>query len=135
MLEDLLYRKSNGQVNIYGVEVPSCVNRHLPEERLLRVPHVRCVVPEAVHAETLMFAYPRHRTLLAEYLDTSVISGGTGTGTGICTQLVVISTHSEYAELADLIAASFHTVEIVASSGLPEYEVLAIASTPIRYRQ
>ena len=55
LLEALLLSASKGNLNLYGVEVPSCVNKYLPETRLLRVPGTSSVHEHVVLATTLLF--------------------------------------------------------------------------------
>jgi hypothetical protein len=57
------------RLNLYGVEVPPCVNTHLPQDRVLRVPCSFSLHPEAFFASVLMFIYPRRASLIATYLD------------------------------------------------------------------
>ena len=102
LFEQLLYEHSEGTINIYGVEVPSCVNKYLPADRMLRVPDTRAVHADVVMAETILFVYPRSRALIAQYLCGK-----------ICMQLVVITSRAEYGEVGDLIANSFSNIDFV----------------------
>ena len=64
LLEATLLHHSYGKLNLYGVEVPSCVNLHLPPERLLRVPCTRSLHSDAFFASALLFVYPRSAELI-----------------------------------------------------------------------
>lgn len=123
LLEAMLLHATDRQVNICGVEVGAAVNRHLPAERVLRVPRSASIHPEAMLASSLVFVYPRHATLIASYL--AYIDGA-------LEQLVWLGHRGDWPEAKEIIARSFDTLELVEGDGLPDYELLAIASVPKR---
>ncbi|EME50380.1 hypothetical protein DOTSEDRAFT_118435 [Dothistroma septosporum NZE10] len=122
LLEELLHLQTNGSINIYGVEVPSCRSVYLPEDRTLRVPSTTSVHADAILAETLIFCYPREPSLIAKYVDEF--------GSGALAQIVLIVNHNDWNGLSDILHDCFSTVELVDSAGLPGYEVLVVASAP-----
>ena len=114
-------------LNLRGVEVPPCENAHLPEERLLRVPCTMPLHPEAFFASALMFVYPRNAMLVAMYLDAFV--------DGAMEMIVWLGHRSDWREMELLLLAAFFKLERITGPGIPEYEVLAIASMPRRARK
>ena len=122
LLLDFASQRDERHLNLYGVEVPSCIVKHLPEERVLRVPNSESVHPDGVFASTLMFVYPRSTSLIALYLEAFVI--------GALEQVIWLSHRSDWPETADLLHAAGYQVDIVDDRGIAEYELLAIATRP-----
>lgn len=118
----LLYQKTKGSINICGVEVPSCQSVYLPEDRMLRVTSTTSLHLDAFLADTLMFCYPRQPSLIHRYVDQF--------GSGALAQTVLIVHHNDWIDMKDLLHDLFSTVEVLDNAGLPEYEVLAVASAP-----
>lgn len=69
-----------------------------------------------------MFCYPRQPSLISNYVEQF--------GGGALAQVVLILNYNDWHDLNDILHLSFSTVEVVDSSGLPEYEVLVVASAP-----
>ena len=107
-------------IDVYGVEVTSCSNVHLPRDRVLEVPSTTSVSEKLMLASTLMFVYPRQRSLIEKYLDASV--GGT------LEQVVWLGPRNDYPDAGELLLASFLDIECLDGAGIAEYELLAIAS-------
>lgn len=116
----LSYRDHEQRLNLYGVEVPPCVNKYLPEDRLLRVPCTKSLHPDAILASTLLFVYPRDPMLIAMYLDAS--QGGA------LEQLIWLGHKSDWPVAEKLLLAAFFSLECIHGPGIPEYELLAIAT-------
>ena len=124
LLESLLVKDGAGEVtsplNLFGVEVPSCVNKHLRQDRLLRVSSTSCVYADAVFAEALIFVYPRQVSLIAQYLQ--ICLGG------MLEILVWFGHRSDWADAEDLLSSSFSNLEYVDIPGIAEYELLVVAT-------
>ncbi|TKA23867.1 hypothetical protein B0A50_07002 [Salinomyces thailandicus] len=122
LLETLLFNLACGSLNIYGVEVPSCANTHLPRDRVLRVSSTESLHPQAVLASTLIFVYPRQVGLVVGYLEAAL--GGALEG------VVWFGHRSDWVEYEDVLRSRFDMLEVVEGPGLAAYEVLVLASLP-----
>ncbi|KAK1080852.1 hypothetical protein LTR33_005188 [Friedmanniomyces endolithicus] len=122
LLEGLLLLVTDEQVNVLGVEVASCVNKHLPERRLLRVQSTSSLHPEALLASTLLFVYPRQPTLLTRYMETFY--------QGALEQVVWLGHRSDWPEIEDVLTPFFDEIEVVEGPGMMEYELLVFATLP-----
>ena len=111
-------------LNLRGIEVPPCINRHLPQDRVLRVPCSMSLHPEAFLASALMFVYPRRANLVAMYLD-AFLDGALET-------IVWLGHRNDWPEMELLLLAAFFKLEQIDGPGIPDYEVLAVASMPRR---
>ncbi|RMZ30243.1 hypothetical protein D0859_05656 [Hortaea werneckii] len=69
LLEAMLLKHSEKPLDLFGVEVSSCVNKHLPPDRLAKVPSTTSLHSDAMLASSLMFVYPRMPALITAYLD------------------------------------------------------------------
>ncbi|KAF2767767.1 hypothetical protein EJ03DRAFT_275480 [Teratosphaeria nubilosa] len=124
LLESLLLHVAKGELNLYGVEVPLCVNRHLPEERMLRVPCSESLHPDALLASCLVFVYPRQASLVGRYVETFL--------DGALDQLVWLGHRSDWPDFQNAIMPHFHELETVDDRGVANNELLVIASVPRR---
>lgn len=126
LLEAILLEETetnNGQAaNLYGVEVPPCVNTHLPDERVLRVPCTMSLHPDAMLASALMFVYPRNPSLVTLYLDAFI--------DGALEKVLWLGHRSDWPDAWKLLRAAFYQIELVEGPGFPEYELLAVATLP-----
>jgi hypothetical protein len=122
LLEGLLLEATEGELNVYGVEVPPCVNKHLPEGRLLRVPCTASLHPDALLASALIFVYPRKASLVANYIDSFA--------DGAVEQVVWLGHRSDLPEIQQILESAFYKMELVEGPGLSSYELLVIASLP-----
>lgn len=122
LLEALLLHASSGGLELYGVEVASCQCPFLPDERVLRVPGTRALHADAVLASVLMFVYPRVSALVAEYVD--VCAGGA------LEKLVWLGHRSDWADCERLVVDAFTDVRIVEGVGLPDHEIMVVATGP-----
>jgi hypothetical protein len=120
LLEDVLLRASRGTLNLYGVEVETCPNKFLTEERLLRVPNTFALHADAILADAWLFVYPRSISLLERYL-AAFVRGVLGT-------VIWLGPSEEFPEAYQMLLASFHQVEVVGSPALPDYETLCVAT-------
>ncbi|KAL9535439.1 hypothetical protein SMMN14_00599 [Sphaerulina musiva] len=127
LLEQLIMDRSHGSIDIYGVEVPSCVNKYLSDERMLRVHHDREVHESALRAAVLIFCYPRSLLLVERYL-LSLLSTTVVTRTPTLQKLIVLTHRDDYPSLRALLVPFFDQLSIVSNSGLPDFEVLAVAT-------
>lgn len=123
LLEALLLHVAGDSLNLYGVEVRSCANKHLPPDRLIRVSGTTALHPDAILASSLMFVYPRQPDLVAAYLDAAM--------GGALEQVVWIGHRNDWAEYEGLLQTHFHKIELVAESGMPSYELLVTATLPV----
>lgn len=123
LLEAMLLHATDHHVNICGVEVAAAVNRHLPPQRVLRVPRSASIHADAMLASSLLFVYPRSAALIARYLD--FIDGA-------LEQLVWLGHRNDWPDAKIIVMRSFERLQLVAGDGLPEYELLAIATVPKR---
>ncbi|SMY19570.1 unnamed protein product [Zymoseptoria tritici ST99CH_1A5] len=123
LLENLI-RQAAGDADLYGVEVPSCNNIHLPADRVVRVSTSLELHPDAVLAETLIFCYPRTIQLVDAYLRECV--------GGALEKVVFISHRDEWPAFRELFLAHFAESDLAVDwpNLLPGYEILCIASCP-----
>lgn len=127
LLESLLlqYRDTIGDetfLDLYGVEVPTCVNKYLPEDRLLRVPSTHSVYHDAVFASTLIFVCPRQVNLLAQYLNACL--------NGALEKVLWLGHRSDWMDMEKVISTAFGSIEYFEDPGIAEFEVLVIATQP-----
>ena len=87
---------------------------------MLRVQSTRDVHEDALLAEALIFCYPRNILLLEKYLTTFVI--------GALHKVIVLTLRDDYTRLEAILISFFDHVSIVSESGLPEFEVFAVAT-------
>lgn len=127
LLEAMLLRATDGNLDIHGVEVSRCVNKHLPEDRLLRVPCTASMHPDAILASALLFVYPRKPSLIANYLD--------GFLDGALEQVVWVGHRCEAREIQELLLVKFSKLELVEGPGLSSYELIIIATVPKALRE
>jgi hypothetical protein len=124
LLESILLDATEENINILGVEVPPCLNIHLPEKRLLRVPCTASLHPDAWLASTLMFVYPRQMSLIASYLDNFL--------DGALEQAVWFGQRSDWPEVRPILEKSFCNIELVDGPGISAHELLVFATLPRR---
>ena len=122
LLEALLLQLGHGQLDLYGVEVPSCDCTLLPPERVLRVAGTRSLHPDAILASVLMFVYPRVPALITSYLDACV--------DGAFEKLVWLGHRSDWADSEGIVIDAFANVEIAHNVGLPDHEIMVVATSP-----
>lgn len=124
LLENLLLETTRSvrleEINLYGVEVPSCANKYLPDERLLRVPTTTSLHPDAMLASALIFVYPREADLIGQYLDASM--------GGALETVLWLGHRSDWHDVEQVLLAKSHSLKIIDGRGLPDSEVLAIAT-------
>ena len=111
-----------GELNLFGVEVPSAQCDYLPADRELKVPGTRALHPDAIVASVLMFVYPRVPELIASYVNTFA--------DGALEKLVWLGHRSDWADGEKIIYDSFVDVNIVHDSGLPAHEIMVVATSP-----
>ncbi|KAF2212467.1 hypothetical protein CERZMDRAFT_97735 [Cercospora zeae-maydis SCOH1-5] len=121
LLERLLLERSQRQVNIYGIEVPSCVNKYLSAERMLRVRSTTDLHSEALLADALIFCYPRPETLLLQKYLANFVSGTLHTA-------IVLTHYDDHLGAKAILMTFFTQVDVVQHSGLPEFEKLIVAT-------
>ena len=109
-------------LNLCGIEVPPCINKHLSQDRVLRVPCSMSLHPEAFFASALMFIYPRRANLVAMYLDAF--------SDGALETLVWLGHRNDWPEMELLLLAAFVKLEQIDGPGIPDYELVAVASMP-----
>lgn len=122
LLESMLLLATNGEVNVFGVEVPGCINKHLPEDRLLRVPCTASLHPDAMLASALMFVYPRQPDLVASYVN--------GFLDGAVEQVLWLGHRNDWPEIDLILRPAFGKLEFIEGHRLPAYELLVVASLP-----
>ena len=126
LFEALLLQASAKQhsqaVNLYGVDVPPCVNNYLPDERLLRVPCTKSLHPDALLASALIFVYPRDLSLITMYLNVFL--------DGALEKVIWLSHRDDWRNTEELLLKAFFSIEVLDIPGIPEYELLAIATMP-----
>lgn len=127
LLESLLLQQNTtaegGQsLNLYGVEVPTCVNKYLPDHRLLRVASTSTLHEDAVMASALIFVYPRQVRLFAQYLDVCL--------NGALDTILWLGHRSDWPDAESLVSSAFSHVEHYDGPGIAAYELLVIATEP-----
>lgn len=122
LLEELLLQMSHDNLNLFGVEVPSCNCAYLPTEQVLRVPGTRALHPDAILASVLMFVYPRVASLIASYIDACA--------DGALEKLVWLGHRSDWADCEEIINDSFTDVKVIQNAGLPGHEIMVVATSP-----
>ncbi|EMD00682.1 hypothetical protein BAUCODRAFT_62098 [Baudoinia panamericana UAMH 10762] len=120
LLETLLIQVTNGNVDLVGVEVPSCRNKYLPCERLLRVPCTESLHPDALLASALMFVYPRKASIVARYLESY--------RDGAVERLLWLGHKCDIPEMEEILRPYSSSLEIVDGPGLAAYEAVLVAS-------
>lgn len=126
LLESLLLERNasieGSPLDLYGVEVPTCTNKHLPADRLLRVPSTSAIYDDAVFASVLIFVYPRQVDLIARYL--AVCSNAA------LEKMIWLGHRSDWEDAKALVSAAFGSIEYVDGPGIATYEILVIATDP-----
>ena len=111
-------------LHLRGVEVPPCINRHLDKDRVFRVPCTMSLHPEAFFASAWLFVYPRRASLVAKYLDAFT--------DGAMEMVSWLGHRNDWPEMESVLLAAFIKLECIDGPGIPEYELLAVASMPRR---
>ncbi|KAK4895904.1 hypothetical protein LTR27_006075 [Elasticomyces elasticus] len=122
LLEGMLLLSRIKDLNIFGVEVPPCINKYLPDERMLRVPCTASLHPDAWLASALLFVYPRKPSLLSNYMDNFV--------DGALEQVVWLGPRNDWPEIHEVLKSYFYMIETVEGPGLSEHELLVFATLP-----
>lgn len=113
MLEALLHDRG---VNIYGVEVPSCENKYLPNERFLRVQTTQSVHKDAILASTVLFVYPRSLELILAYARHFT--------NGALDEILWLGHQSDAPDYRGLLTSLFESVTTLDMPGMAPYECL-----------
>ena len=121
-LEGLLLQMLPGELNLFGIEVPSADCRFLPAGRVLKVPGTRALHSDAIIASVLMFVYPRVPELIASYVDAF--------SDGALEKLVWLGHRSDWVDSEKIMYDSFVDVNVVHDAGLPAHEIMVVATTP-----
>jgi len=121
-LESLLLQLLPGELNLFGVEVPSADCEYLPLGRVIKVPGTRALHSDAIVASVLMFVYPRVPQLIASYVSTFA--------DGALEKLVWLGHRSDWADCQKIIYDSFVDVNVVHDAGLPDHEIMVVATSP-----
>lgn len=122
LLEALLIAVAGDELDLYGIEVPACHVKYLPDHRVLRVPSTASPHSEAMLASALVFVYPRKSTLLAQYLDMSL--------GGALEQAIWLGHKNDWPDFEKLLFAAFTKIELFERPGIPDYELLVFATLP-----
>jgi len=122
LLEAMLLQMSRDDLNLFGVEVPSCDCAYLSSQQVLRVTGTRSLHPDAILASVLMFVYPRVASLIASYIDACA--------DGALEKLVWLGHRSDWVDCEAIIKDSFFSVEVVPNAGLPGHEIMVVATLP-----
>lgn len=126
LLEHLLLQYMSAEdatpVDLYGVEVPTCVNKYLPEGRVLRVASTSTLYADAMFASALLFVYPRQVSLIAQYLDACLNAA--------LEKVLWLGHRSDWPDAEGTVSAAFSSLEYYSGPGLTDYELLVIASNP-----
>jgi hypothetical protein len=121
-LEGLLLQMLPGELNLFGVEVPSADCDYLPAGRVLKVPGTRALHSDAIIASVLMFVYPRVAGLIASYVNAFA--------DGALEKLVWLGHCSDWVDSEKIVYDSFVDVNIVHDAGLPAHEIMVVATSP-----
>ena len=121
-LEGLLLQMLPGELNLFGIEVPSADCRFLPAGRVLKVPGTRALHSDAIIASVLMFVYSRVPELIASYVDAF--------SDGALEKLVWLGHRSDWADCEDIVGDSFAEVNVISNVGLPDHEIMVVATLP-----
>ena len=122
LLEGMLLRLSRDELNLYGVEVPSCDCAYLSPKQVLRVTGTRSLHPDAILASVLMLVYPRVASLIASYIE--ACAGGA------LEKLVWLGHRSDWADCEKIVGDSFAKVDFISNAGLPGHEIMVVATLP-----
>nr|POF17330.1 hypothetical protein CFP56_65197 [Quercus suber] len=122
LLEAMLLHATQSKINIRGVEVLSCANKHLPAQNFWQVATTMSIHPDAVLASALMFVYPRQPTLIARYLETCM--------SGAVEQVIWLGHRSDWPDASSLLQKFFTSLEYTEGPAVAAYELLVIASEP-----
>jgi len=121
-LESLLLQMLPGQLNLFGVEVPSADCEYLPLGRVIKVPGTRALHSDAIFASVVMFVYPRVPELIASYVNAFA--------DGALETLVWLGHRSDWADCEKILYDSFVDVNVVQDAGLPDHEIMVVATSP-----
>lgn len=113
---------SRDELNLFGVEVPSCDCAYLSPKQVLRVTGTRSLHPDAILASVLMFVYPRVASLIASYVDACA--------DGALEKLVWLGHRSDWADCDKIVHDSFAKVDVISNAGLPVHEIMVVATLP-----
>lgn len=119
----LLEASRNGHgrpVNLYGVEVESCANGYLSNDRLLRVPSTVALHPDAILASCLIFVYPRDASLIERYVQSF--------SKGALETVFWLGHRNDWSAFEAPMHRAFSSVEYVEAEGIAESELIVIAS-------
>lgn len=122
LLEGMLLHLSCDELNLFGVEVPSCDCAYLSPKQVLRVTGTRSLHPDAILASVLMFVYPRVASLIASYIDACA--------DGALERLVWLGHRSDWADCENIIDDSFAEVDVIADAGVSDHDIMVVASLP-----
>jgi len=122
LLEGMLLHTNHAELDLFGVEVPSCDCAYLSHKQVLRVTGTRSLHPDAILASVLMFVYPRVASLIASYIDACA--------DGALEKLIWLGHRSDWADCEKIIRDSFIIVDIVSNAGLPDHEIMVVATIP-----
>ncbi|GAB1734715.1 hypothetical protein NU195Hw_g9157t1 [Hortaea werneckii] len=120
LLEAMLLKHSEKPLDLFGVEVSSCVNKHLPPDRLAKVSSTTSLHPDAMLASSLMFVYPRMPALITAYLDAA-------TG-GALEQVVWLGHRSDWPDFESVMRSKSSSIDVVEGLGLCDSELLVVAT-------
>ncbi|KAF2721165.1 hypothetical protein K431DRAFT_224806 [Polychaeton citri CBS 116435] len=123
LLESMVLDAAGGNINLRGVEVASCVNIYLPEDRFWPVQDTRCLHDDAMLASALMFVYPRQAKLVCDYIEEC--------RTGALETLLWLGPKCDWPEYSSLLQKAFSKVEIVGGNAVADNEILAVAAEPL----
>ena len=110
--------EASGSLDLYGVEVPSCATKHLPDDRILRVTGTTSVHASAQSASTLMFIYPRDPSLVAKYIAAGVNGG--------MKQVMWLGHRSDWPDFEPAMVENTGEVELIDGRGIAPYELLVV---------
>ncbi|GAB7358213.1 hypothetical protein MBLNU230_g0365t1 [Neophaeotheca triangularis] len=119
LLEALLVERG---VNVCGVEVPSCENKYLALDRLLRVPTAQTLHQDAILASTLLFVYPRSPELVRKYADH--FAGGA------LESVLWLGHQMDKSDYQEPLRSAFDSLTVLDAPSMFPYECLFKASKP-----
>lgn len=107
-----------GELNLVGVEIPSCPNLYLSPVHHIQVSDSYTLSDEALLATSIMFVYPRSSNLLQRYLAAYADAA--------MTTVVLICPKIEWPEFRDILSEYCSKYKVLTGPAFSNHEILAV---------
>lgn len=120
LLERFLLDHADKELDIVGIEIPTCQIQHLPESRVIRVRDTHQLHEDAILASTLMFIYPRASSLIWRYLQLCRKSA--------LEKVVLWTTCTDWQELRPIFTEHDINMRALQAGIVPKYDILLVGT-------